>query len=460
MENLIDQENRPLGGGPLGGRRSKLINHDVDSAAVQARPRAVLGEISQNVRRQSNRNISNKSQGSFSIYCDDSAAAAAPAKSSLLPVRSQQLHHQHAKLDLVSEDKENAVAQNKIPKVGKLGLRSAGVNEVVDQLRLQPANLSVATKQVEPMNASIVDLDSPMLVENVGGDLKEQWRVPPIKDNVTVDIFTEPEYFQDIYRYLKQSEVKHLPKWNYMAKQNDITHSMRSILVDWLVEVGEEYKLQSETLHLTVNYIDRFLSYMAVQRSKLQLVGAACMFIAAKYEEIYPPDVNEFCYITDDTYNKRQVLRMEHLVLKVLGFDLSVPTTYLFINKMCEMDRSVVRDEDKKGRMAALAAYLSELSLVDGENFLKYTPSLLAASCVALARHTLNMEAWPECLQERTGYKLDDLKECFVSLHNCFGQAESSAQQAVREKYKASKFYSVSDLSPVTPDQMDVQPNL
>ncbi len=46
---------------------------------------------------------------------------------------------------------------------------------------------------------------------------------------------------------------------------------------------------------------------MAVQRTKLQLVGAACMFIAAKYEEIYPPDVAEFVYITDDTYNKRQV---------------------------------------------------------------------------------------------------------------------------------------------------------
>ena len=49
---------------------------------------------------------------------------------------------------------------------------------------------------------------------------------------------------------------------------------------------------------------------MAVQRTKLQLVGAACMFIAAKYEEIYPPDVAEFVYITDDTYNKRQVFHV------------------------------------------------------------------------------------------------------------------------------------------------------
>lgn len=56
-----------------------------------------------------------------------------------------------------------------------------------------------------------------------------------------------------------------------------------------------------------------------------------------KYEEIYPPDVGEFVYITDDTYTKKQVLRMEHLVLKVLNFDLSVPSTLLFTNLFCKM---------------------------------------------------------------------------------------------------------------------------
>ena len=66
-----------------------------------------------------------------------------------------------------------------------------------------------------------------------------------------------------------------------MTKQPDITFSMRSILVDWLVEVTEEYRLHTETLFLAVNYIDRFLSHMAVLRPKLQLVGAACMLIAA-----------------------------------------------------------------------------------------------------------------------------------------------------------------------------------
>ena len=72
-----------------------------------------------------------------------------------------------------------------------------------------------------------------------------------------------------------------------MRKQPDITTSMRNILVDWLVEVAEEYKLHRETLCLAVNYIDRFLSHMSVLRGKLQLVGAASMFLAAYVLSIY-----------------------------------------------------------------------------------------------------------------------------------------------------------------------------
>merc|ERR1712133_156360 len=219
-----------------------------------------------------------------------------------------------------------------------------------------PAPVLGSVKMVDSFSDSSdsMETDSPMVLDTSVQSQSQQWRVPPLAQHKpeSVDIFSAPEYAEDIYAYLRQSEQKTMPKPTYMSKQPDISHSMRSILVDWLVEVGEEYKLQTETLYLAVSYIDRFLSYMSVQRSKLQLVGTAAMFIASKYEEIYPPDVGKFVYITDDTYNKRQVLRMEHLVLKVLGFDLSVPTTYLFINKMCEMDRSVVREEDKKGRMA------------------------------------------------------------------------------------------------------------
>ena len=66
------------------------------------------------------------------------------------------------------------------------------------------------------------------------------------------------ELFQDVFLFLRSREVALSTKFNYMEKQPDITMNMRQILVDWLVEVSEEYKLQTETLHLAVNYIDRY----------------------------------------------------------------------------------------------------------------------------------------------------------------------------------------------------------
>jgi cyclin A len=110
--------------------------------------------------------------------------------------------------------------------------------------------------------------------------------------------------------------------------QGDITYAMRAILVDWLVEVGEEYKLQPQTLYLAIHYVDRLLSIVAVNRAKLQLVGITCMLVAAKYEEIYPPTVNDFVYISDGTYKKQEVMKMESVLLTTLGFALTAPTSW------------------------------------------------------------------------------------------------------------------------------------
>lgn len=57
---------------------------------------------------------------------------------------------------------------------------------------------------------------------------------------------------------------------------------MRVVLVDWMAEVAKEFELQTETLHLAINYLDRFLSLIGnVKRGKLQLVGTAALVIAA-----------------------------------------------------------------------------------------------------------------------------------------------------------------------------------
>lgn len=251
--------------------------------------------------------------------------------------------------------------------------------------------------------------------------------------------FEVEEYQVDILAYLREAEKRHRPKAAYMKKQPDINHSMRTILVDWLVEVCEEYRLQNETLCLAISYIDRFLSFMSVVRAKLQLVGTAAMFIAAKYEEIYPPDVGEFVYITDDTYTKTQVLRMEQLILKVLGFDLSVPTTLVFTTVYCVMN-------DVPDKVKYMCMYLCELSLLEADPYLTYLPSKIAAGALALSRYTLDLPIWSRMLETNVGYRLEDLRDIILDLNKAHQKAETLAQQAIQEKFKANKYMQVATI--------------
>ena len=108
---------------------------------------------------------------------------------------------------------------------------------------------------------------------------------------------------------------------------------MRSILVDWLIEVHLKFKLLPETLFITVNIIDRFLEKHKVSKARLQLVGVTALLIASKYEEIYPPDMKDFVFITDKAYSKQDVVQMEYTILSTLSFDLTFPTALRFLER-------------------------------------------------------------------------------------------------------------------------------
>jgi len=66
----------------------------------------------------------------------------------------------------------------------------------------------------------------------------------------------------------------------------------------------------NETLFLTVNLIDRFLSKQNVMRKKLQLVGLVALLLACKYEEVSVPVVEDLVLISDKAYTRNDVLEM------------------------------------------------------------------------------------------------------------------------------------------------------
>lgn len=191
----------------------------------------------------------------------------------------------------------------------------------------------------------------------------------------------------------------------YMDGQPELNGMMRSILVDWLIEVHMKFRLLPETLYLCVNIIDRYLSHKTVQRNRLQLVGVTALLIACKYEEIYPPEVKDCVYITDRAYTRQDVLDMEAEVVKTLKFSLTVPTGYPFLQRFLHVTNasSIVRN---------LANYYMERMLQE-HSALKFKPSLLAASAVCLANSN------PDRFEREGFTEEDDLPSKFVSRFLC-----------------------------------------
>ncbi|XP_029688328.1 G1/S-specific cyclin-E1-like [Takifugu rubripes] len=118
-----------------------------------------------------------------------------------------------------------------------------------------------------------------------------------------------------------------------MEKHPHLQPKMRAILLDWLMEVSEVYKLHRETYHLAQDYFDRFMATQRnVFKSTLQLIGITCLFIAAKVEEMYPPKVHQFAYVTDEACTEDEILSMETIIMMELKWSLSPQTPVSWLN--------------------------------------------------------------------------------------------------------------------------------
>ncbi|XP_075151410.1 cyclin E [Haematobia irritans] len=134
---------------------------------------------------------------------------------------------------------------------------------------------------------------------------------------------------QDVWQLMckKDEQASCLRNPSMLDHHPGLQPRMRAILLDWLIEVCEVYKLHRETYYLAVDYLDRYLSAQKnVQKTHLQLIGITCLFVAAKVEEIYPPKIGEFAYVTDGACQESDILQHEILLLQALEWNISPVT--------------------------------------------------------------------------------------------------------------------------------------
>jgi cyclin B len=236
-----------------------------------------------------------------------------------------------------------------------------------------------------------------------------------------------------------------------MKNQKDINQKMRSILIDWLVEVHNKFKLQPQTLWLCVNILDRYLEQVQTARSKLQLVGVTSLLIACKYEEIYPPEVKDCVYITDYAYDRAEVLAMETAILTKLEYKISIPTGYHFLIRYLNTIQASERTRH-------LASYYAERNLQESDMLLVRPHKFAAAALYAALKQqndqypTLHRAPiWTKTLQEESGLSEKDLKECARTIVKHVGEEPETASKrrliAAKKKYGSEKYNAISNLS-------------
>lgn len=117
-------------------------------------------------------------------------------------------------------------------------------------------------------------------------------------------------------------------------RQSQVSTKMREILIDWLMEVCEEFMIKRDTLYIAVDFLDRYISMSdaPILKNELQLIGVTALFLACKVEEVYIPRVNDFALATDGGYTKEEILEVEFSMMKTLRYKLHPVTMCTWAN--------------------------------------------------------------------------------------------------------------------------------
>jgi len=184
--------------------------------------------------------------------------------------------------------------------------------------------------------------------------------------------------------------------------------------------------------------VDRYLSCVksAITRSKLQLLGVTALLIAAKYDEIYAPAIEDLVYICDGAYAADEILAMEINVLNVLQFEVTVCTCQRFLDYFLKLALRLMlqgKSTEEAEKINNTSQYLIELSLLD-YRFIRYKPSLLGTAAVCLALHSRSCQNWEEFLDEST-YSLKDIKLCMKELLDLHGRVPTLQLRSIPGKF-------------------------
>merc|ERR1712187_521464 len=134
--------------------------------------------------------------------------------------------------------------------------------------------------------------------------------------------------------------------------------------------------------------------------------------------------------------------------LNVLNFQLTVPTTYFFLQNLLKTTKA---DKD----VSMLSQYLIELALVD-YYMLNFPCSLIATTAIYIAnKYMLKDDCWDYKMEKYPYYSLEKLKLCMTALVRLHSKAAIISEKAVYKKFCGKSFNEVAKIQQIKLDTLN-----
>lgn len=149
-----------------------------------------------------------------------------------------------------------------------------------------------------------------------------------------INTVIEHPYFGNHVKNIKENWMDIMTKWEMAGihlYDNNITTTMRNILLDWLLEVSSQYNVSTKAYIRARSILDR-LNYENIDRTKYQLLGGAALWIGSKIEDPYVLSSGDLIYISDNAYDCEELVNMESEILRELDMDLYFPIVSMFLS--------------------------------------------------------------------------------------------------------------------------------
>lgn len=239
------------------------------------------------------------------------------------------------------------------------------------------------------------------------------------------------ELYNYIHKKMRKKEAaqhaKRLAR-GFRSHADPMYQHHRSATVDWMCQVGEACRLGNLTVHSAIGFMDMFLDVIPIDGSRLQLVGAATLLIAAKIEEQEQnvprvSTLHAYCGATPTPPSF--IPKVESLVLNHLNWEMVVVTPLHFLDyymlvclSPCELlgNPHLQNYSETRSYLSKMAEFLVDLC-EHHSLYREYLPSIVAAAAIGTARQMLKISpVWSQPLQLITTHSLADISQCMANI--------------------------------------------